>query len=219
MYGSVSYGLADDLSNANIEVIYPDGEIEDTGTYFTELEGKEIKVDFSSWSKYEKYLNESPKSTINTFWVIQKAVILHDPDDRFSKIQQQVNQYLPDYIWKEVVFSKWFGVAFNGVKKAMRRNDTITAQILKGKMVQSILELTYLLNREYLPPVKWLHRKFLELPLISKEINPYIVKLLNTADLEDFEVQEKAIIAVFGRHLNEIKLLSREEIEKPWMFV
>ena len=48
-----------------------------------------------------------------------------------------------------------------------------------------MMELTFLLNRQYIPPIKWIHRKFVELPLLSKEIEVRLQKIIEINNYED----------------------------------
>ncbi|EKD99806.1 MAG: hypothetical protein ACD_22C00171G0002 [uncultured bacterium] len=219
IYGSVSYGLADGFSNANIEVIYPDNEFTETKSFFVRENKKEIKVDFSPWSKYEGYITKPLQNAEYEYWVVQKAIILHDPSGRFHSIQGKINDYFPDNVWRDKIFGRWFDVAFNWVKKALERNDGITTQVCKGKMVQAMLELTFLLNRQYIPPVKWLHGKFLELPILSKEIEPHLNKILEIEKAEDMETENQAIRDLIGGYIKEKELLPQDKTDKPWMYV
>jgi len=219
IYGSVSYGLADNFSNINLEVILPDNKFSKINSIITKKGGKEIKIDFSRWSKYEEYFSTFPKNCVSSFWTIEKSIVLHDPSGRFQNIKEKVNKYFPEDIWKDKIFEKWFQVSFNGIKKALERNEIITAQIDKGKMIQAVMELVFLLNRQYLPPIKWLHRLFLNLPHLSKEIEPHLNLILEIQDPDEFEKENRLVNEIIGRYLKSNNLLSNEKIEKPWMFV
>jgi len=202
LYGSVSYGEADESSNANLQVISSDEELNRNQPFFVQYEGRQIMVMFGySWSQAEKYLIGLPVDDEAGLYGIHQAIVLHDPAGRFKKIQEKVNHYYPDKTWKDKLFKKWLSYFYarSGLKNSLIRNESIVVQIYKGKLLQEIMELTFILNRQYFPFAKWLHRKFLGLPLLSKEIEPHLHRIVEENKVDDLLNEIDTVRYVFYR--------------------
>lgn len=219
--GSVSYGEADKLSDLDLFVVAE--ESIDILPIDAKFNGKDIRVEGGyTWSQLDRFVHITPDDAETKFWGIQKAVILHDPKDRYKKIQEKVNNYLPEDFWKQRILKKWFSVFYcsrNGVRKALTRNDVITTGIWKGKLLEAIMELTFLLNRQYIPPTKWLYKKFIELPILANEVGLHLMKVLDVHNIEKFEEEGRFIWDTYNMYLKENTLLSTEMADKPWQFV
>lgn len=219
--GSVSYGEADEFSDLDLFVIA--SENINTLPIDAQFNGKDIKVEGGyTWTQLEDFVRITPDDAETKFWGIQKAVLIHDPKDRYKKIQEKVNNYLPEDFWKQRVLKKWFSVFYcsrNGVRKALTRNDFITAGIWKGRLLEAIMELTFLINRQYIPPTKWLYKKFIELPILAKEVEPHLKAILEVQNIKEIEKEGKFIWDTYNTYLKENDLLSSEVADKPWQFV
>jgi predicted nucleotidyltransferase len=219
--GSVSYGEVDEFSDLDLFVIAP--EKIDVLPIVAQFNNKDIRVEGGyTWSQLEEFIRIIPADAENRFYGIQKAIILHDYNNKYLKIQEKIGEYLPGSIWKERILHKWFSVFYcsrNGVRKALTRSDVIAAGIWKGKLVEAVLELTFLLNRQYIPPTKWLYKKFGELPILSKEIDPHIKIILEVDGAEEMEIEGKFIWKTYNTYIKENDILSAEMADKPWQFV
>jgi len=221
--GSICFGGADKFSDIDLFVIASGDELKKSLPINTQYENKRMGVDTGySWQEMEGYLKSPPTDAESLFGTIQKAIILHDPDNRYKVIQEKINQYLPDDFWKKKLLKKWFDVFYtsdNGVLKALKREDPITTQIWKGELLQAIMELTFLLNRQYIPSKKWLYLNFCELPVLAKELEAYLKKIIEITNAEDMAATSRAIWDIFNLFIKEKKLLPPEVVDKPWKFV
>lgn len=221
--GSICFGGVDEFSDIDLFVSSSGDEIKKFLPITTEYAGKKLVVEIGySWDEVQGFFENLPTNAESIFGGIQKAIILHDPSNRYRKIQERVNQYLPDDFWKNKILTKWFGVFYtsnNGVVKALKRNDSVTVQIWKGELLQDIMELTFLLNRQYLPSKKWLYLNFCELPVLSEELESHLKKVIKVENVQDMEEESKAVWGIINTFIKENKILSPEMADKPWKFI
>lgn len=221
--GSICFGGADKFSDLDLFVIASTGELKKLLPVSTQYKNQRLGVEIGySWDEIDGYLNTLPANADSLFGEIQHSITLHDPGNRYKTVQERLNQYLPDDFWKAKLLKKLFGIFYtseNGLLKALKRNDPITAQIWEGELMQNIMELTFLLNREYVPSKKWLHLNFLKLPLLSGELEPYLKKIIEVSDIEEMERINKAVWDLFNQYIKEKNLLPTEVADKPWKFV
>ena len=107
--------------------------------------------------------------------------------DRPGIVTARFNEfnYYPDDVWLKRL-STWLSwVAEYGDKHLLRarnRGDHFTAQLYAGKYVEAVIRTVFLLNKRYAPYDKWLHEEFVQLPELSADIDPVLVRLMNQED-------------------------------------
>jgi predicted nucleotidyltransferase len=218
--GSVAYGEADEFSDIDL-FVNSDNDLGDLLPINELYEGKDINVDTGySWNQLEGYLESLPEDAESFFWGVQNALVLYDPNGRFQRIKEKIDQYLPDEIWQRKVLNRWDLVysSITSVKKALKREEQVIAQVWKGKLLQNMMELTFLLNRQYIPPIKWIHRKFVELPLLSKEIEVRLQKIIEINNYEDMKKEGQLVWNLFHTFIKENNVLPAEMVDKPWLY-
>ena len=94
----------------------------------------------------------------------------------FSKIRNELLNYYPEDVWRRKLaqnlheFSQY---AQSNYSRMMARKDSVTAMICTGKAVESVLDLLYLLERNYAPYYKW-KKKGLENTALADSIFPIL---------------------------------------------
>ena len=78
----------------------------------------------------------------------------------FVRLREQLSYY-PDSLWRRRLAVKLHECAQLGqynYQRMLDRQDKVAADIILGKYMESILQLTYLINKKYAPYYKWLKR-------------------------------------------------------------
>ena len=102
--------------------------------------------------------------------------VFADPLGIFSKIRNELLNYYPEDVWRRKLaqnlheFSQY---AQSNYSRMMARKDSVTAMICTGKAVESVLDLLYLLERNYAPYYKW-KKKGLENTALADSIFPIL---------------------------------------------
>lgn len=220
--GSVAYGEGDEHSDIDMFIVSANEAIKTILPISAEYEGKNVGVEFGyTWTQLDSYLKSPPADAEFIFWSVQNTVILHDPSGKFQGIQNAINGYFPEAVWKKFILKRWSSVFYcskNGVRKALKREEFITAQIWKGKLLQAMMELVFLLNRQYIPPVKWMHRKFVGLPLLSADVETHLRRIIEIVHINEMDVEGQAIWDFFNTYIKENNLLPTEMADRPWLY-
>lgn len=138
--------------------------------------------------------------------------IFHDELGVFSKIRKNFLAYYPESIWKRKLaqglhdFSQY---AQSNYSRMMARNDSVTALICVGKGVESVLDLIYLLEKQYAPYYKW-KKKGLENSRLGKQILPILEKIAK--EPSQMNVWEGYRYSAASVHLEDANVALFEEI-------
>ena len=95
-------------------------------------------------------------------------------------------QYFPLNVWKYRLAYAWqaLGWDIDLIGLCTVRGDVLSARHSVSVSAYRIMALVFLLNRRYCPLyVKWLHREFYKLDLLSSEIGPILEDSYRTDDL------------------------------------
>ena len=95
---------------------------------------------------------------------------------------RRVLAYYPDNVWKKRV-ADWCAYAAHregpyNVHRSSRRHDEITSTMYLGQAFKRIMELCFLLNKQYAPYTKWLNRLYRTLPKYSARIAPMLDEVM-----------------------------------------
>lgn len=107
---------------------------------------------------------------------VTNGKVFYDPLGKFSDIREKLNNYYPHELWRKKLattihdFSQY---AQSNYPRMMARKDSITASICISKAIESILDLIYLLNKQYAPYYKW-KKEGIKHTRLGKEILPIL---------------------------------------------
>ena len=97
--------------------------------------------------------------------------VFEDRLGKFSEIRDGLLQYYPKEVWIRRLVQSMAKAAQAGqynYARAMKRGERITAEIALTEFIRESMQIVYLLNRQYAPYDKWMHRGMKELPIGSE---------------------------------------------------
>ena len=110
--------------------------------------------------------------------------IFSDPLGKFTKIRDQLLGYYPEELWRKKLagsiheFSQY---AQSNYSRMMARHDSITSLLCIGKATESVLDILYLLEKQYAPYYKW-KKKGIEHTNLAKKVLPLLEKAAQLPD-------------------------------------
>ena len=158
--------------------------------------------------------------------------VFEDRLGKFSEIRDGLLQYYPKEVWIRRLVQSMAKAAQAGqynYARAMKRGERITAELSLTEFIRESMKIVYLLNRQYAPYDKWLHRGMKELP-VGYEIGDMLDLLYTipdpTAAWEDVAADDyiyslntndgriliiEAICNIIVQELNEMGLSDRQD--------
>lgn len=101
--------------------------------------------------------------------------VVYDGPGELTRYRRHL-AYYPDNVWKKRV-ADWCAYAAHregayNVQRSSRRGDEITSTMYLGQAFKRIMEMCFVLNRQYAPYTKWLNRTYRRLPKYVDRIAP-----------------------------------------------
>lgn len=117
---------------------------------------------------------------------ITSGEVYYDGIGDLSKIRNSC-EYFPDDIWKYKLAYQWITLSWDIdlIGLCAERNDYFSTEISIMESIKRIIRIIFLLNKHYIPGyLKWLHREFMKLPFLTKELDPILRNILSTKDTD-----------------------------------
>jgi len=156
------------------------------------------RVEFSTINSYFKeYLGIDPKKklTIADWLILSEQKLRTVKYGRFfydqlsvTEIQRKL-EYYPRDIWLFLLASEWskIGQEEPFIGRCRSVNDDLGSSIILLRIVQSIMRLCFIMEKEYVPYSKWFGSAFLQLRSAEK-LNPILQKIITTTKFKEKEV-------------------------------
>ena len=189
IHGSVGLGIDDELSDVEAIMYLPDKVWKTRGGYLQidldkllletnlwQQEGSILCVHPLSWAlngQGEKIISGEvdipwSKIEIDTLFNIQNDPIFYDPQGRMNKLREITAPIqMPDILWKKKLLEKIKTFVSDGieeVKRCVDRKHYLDAYIPFGIAVEALLEIGFMVCRQYYPFRKHLSWAFNRLP-------------------------------------------------------
>ncbi|MBR5931312.1 MAG: DUF4037 domain-containing protein [Lachnospiraceae bacterium] len=108
--------------------------------------------------------------------------VFFDPYGAFTKIRKQLLMHYPQDVFLLKLAQAIAVAAQTGqynYPRAVRRNDAVTANMIRATFIDYFVRAVFLLNRTYRPFYKWTYQALSALPVLGKEMHEKIEALLN----------------------------------------
>lgn len=131
--------------------------------------------------------------------------IFHDQLGLFA--YQRKYHYFPKDVWLFMLASQWSKIAQEEpfVGRCGDVGDEIGSKVIAARLVQSIMRLCFLMEREYAPYSKWFGTAFLRLKS-AKELTPILDKALSAKDWKEREIHLSQAYKVISQMHNDLNL-------------
>lgn len=139
--------------------------------------------------------------------------VFEDRLGRFSEIRENLLQYYPETVWRRKLADALARTAQAGqynYARAMKRGERIAAELALTEFVKEAMHLVYLLNRQYAPFYKWMHRGLQELA-VGSEIGDMLSLLYQTQEENDRVLIIEAVCNVLTQILQEKGLTESQD--------
>ena len=182
---------------------------------------------------FKKYLyfNINKKLSIKD-WLIfpqQKLLTLNKGKIFYDKLglKKVLKQfkYYPKEVWHYILASQWNRIGELSALhfRTYETGDKLGSQVIASKLVQLLMEIWFIYNKEYIPFDKWFGRKFSELPKSSIFIENFSIILTYT----DINKRKKhldkvySMIAKFHNSLNFPKIPTKttQFFDRPYEII
>ena len=136
----------------------------------------------AEWSQ----IDEFALATATNGW------ILKDEEGIFSAIRNQLLNYYPDEIWLSKIAQSMYSISQYGqynYGRMARRSDIVTAEQCRSQFIKSIMELIYLLNRNFAPYYKWMFKGLEQIDDfdLAQKLNQLVfIPIMNIEENENF---------------------------------
>lgn len=99
--------------------------------------------------------------------------VFTDPAGEFSAFRERLKQFYPEDIRLKKIACRCMIMAQSGqynFMRCIRRSELVAAQYAEAEFINTAISMLFLLNKQYKPFYKWMHRGLLKLPLLGNVI-------------------------------------------------
>ena len=209
--GSVGLGIDDEFSDVEAVIYLPDELWKQKGMLQIDLDkcvletnlwqqgGSIICVHPLSWlldGQGEKILagdeilwDKLKFDSLNGLFVLHNLPVWHDPQDRLGRLRKMTApKMMPEILWKKALLEKLNNFICDGIQEVQRcidRNHYLDAYIPFGDAVKALLEIGFMVCRQYYPYRKHLNWAFERLPSPMTELSSHFNLLSATANWQE----------------------------------
>jgi len=172
---------------------------------------------------FKSYLGINPLNPIKeTDWllfsqqklrIISYGKVFHDGLGKLEKIRELLAWY-PKDIWLYLLACQWQKISQE--EPFMARcgdvGDELGSSLIANRMIIEVMKLCFLMEKEYIPYIKWLGTAFSKLNC-SKKLTPMICKVQRAQNWNEREIQLSKIYKLIGKIYNELNLTKPIEVK------
>ncbi len=113
--------------------------------------------------------------------------VFTDPAGEFTAFRNRLKAFYPEDIRLKKIASRCMTMAQSGqynYMRSIRRKEYVAAQWAESQFIGDAISMVFLLNREYKPFYKWMHRAMKGLPLLGETIHKTIYDLVTAREAD-----------------------------------
>lgn len=99
--------------------------------------------------------------------------VFTDPAGEFTAFRESLKQFYPEDIRLKKIACRCMIMAQSGqynFMRCVRRGELVAAQCAEAEFINTAVSMVFLLNKQYKPFYKWMHRALQQLPVLGKVI-------------------------------------------------
>lgn len=178
-------------------------------------------------SFFKTYLGIHPYQPLtNSDWLVlseQKLRTIRSgqlfQDDLDLEAIRKKLHYYPKEVWFFLLAAEWAKIGqeepFMG--RCGEVGDELGARLIAGRLVQSIMNLIFMMEREYIPYSKWYGTAFSQLKN-SKRIRPILIKILDAKNWKERELGLSQSYKILGKQHNQLGITEALPSEVRYFF-
>ena len=121
--------------------------------------------------------------------------VFYDPPEEFMKIRNSLKQFYPADIRLKKIAARCMTIAQYGqynYERCIKRKEYVAAQYAETRFCADIISLVFLLNKEYTPFFKWMHKAVEQLPVLGAFTYQKVLEIVTTNDYrqKNFLIEE-----------------------------
>lgn len=148
--GSATLGINDKHADIDIRLITSCNKKRIPMKQFN-VNNIKVEVDEMSWN----WLTEDKNIDSERFWIREKAIIMHDPNNKLFKTFKKINQNILKK-YKDYLFSFYKDLFFDHeIELCLERRELETAQLYIFKSMEALIKFLFIYNKMPVPPFKW----------------------------------------------------------------
>lgn len=109
-----------------------------------------------------------------------------DPVGEFTAFRERLKEFYPEDVRLKKIASRCMTMAQSGqynYSRCIKRKEYVAARLAEAKFINSAISMVFLLNRQYKPFYKWMHRAVKQLPILGDTVYRLFSELV--ADCEE----------------------------------
>ena len=109
-----------------------------------------------------------------------------DPVGEFTAFRERLKEFYPEDVRLKKIASRCMAMAQSGqynYSRCIKRKEYVAARLAEAKFINSAISMVFLLNRQYKPFYKWMHRAVKQLPILGDTVYRLFSELV--ADCEE----------------------------------
>ncbi len=114
--------------------------------------------------------------------VVTNGKVFIDYLGEFTTFRNKLKEFYPEDIILKKIASRCMTIAQSGqynYMRCVRREEYVAAQWAETKFISDVISLVFLLNKEYRPFYKWMHRAMRSLPCLGDTIHKLLSDLVS----------------------------------------
>jgi len=128
--------------------------------------------------------------------VVTNGKVFIDSLGKFSSFRNELKAYYPEDVRLKKLAARCAAMAQAGqynYQRCVRRSEQVAAQQALAGFIDAAVSAVFLLNREYKPFYKWMHRAMKGLPVLGPELHGKLSELVSDSSAPGRTVCEKRI--------------------------
>jgi hypothetical protein len=141
------------------------------------------------------------------------GMIFTDPSGKFTSFRNKLNEYYPEDIRLKKIASRCMTIAQSGqynFMRCIRRGEYVAAQYAEAQFLNSAIFMVFLLNKQYKPFYKWMHRAMKGVPVLGNALYQLFfdlaaVKVNESCGMMLYENKNRIIEEICGHIIQELR--------------
>lgn len=114
-----------------------------------------------------------------------------DPVGKFTAFRERLKEFYPEDLRLKKIASRCMAMAQSGqynYTRCMRRGEYVAARLAEAHFISDTISMVFLLNKQYKPFYKWMHRAVKQLPILGDAMYTLFSDLVDDCGEEQGEV-------------------------------
>jgi hypothetical protein len=123
----------------------------------------------------------------NLAMAVNGAVFI-DGAGEFTAIREYLLRYYPEDLRRKKIAARCMSLAQTGqynFDRCFRRADYVTLRTVISKFTESVIAITFLLNRVFRPYYKWAYRAMTKLPILGSSVGDLLKRMVLVGGIND----------------------------------